>query len=399
MNTKSVIMALFGPLFIYGCCIELGPKHDPIPPFMSYQELKPKYAYIQAVTVGTLFNDGLDSIACITGYARSAGNHDYKLIIYKQSQNSEIQFYQEIQTKGTYVNDPSSIAIADIDNDNNQEIIVAHSNACVEIFHINDSSLFESSYTISTKDSYALATGDFNSDGQTDLASIGFGTDTLSVWFQNSEHRIDAKPLMIDVTHGGFDALAKGDINDDGMDDIIVMSGQEILPNIGVLLQTKAGYGEPIYCSVGDRILTHGLAVGDITNSGKDSIVVSYGGNSPFSRIAVFTSGSDGTVSTEPSVIYNSIDIPCALSIADINHDGRLDIVVNHAGWNNYGVYTQTSTGVLDEEINTQIPYYGSPINQETGFQCIAPGDFSKSGIKSDIIVVSDVGLAIMRKN
>jgi hypothetical protein len=194
------------------------------------------------------------------------------------------------------------------------------------------------------------------------------------------------------VAHGGYDDLEVGDINGDGRDDVIVMSGQLYADDdLGVLLQTPEGsMNGPFYYDLGGDQLTSGVGVGDVTGDGLNDVVVSYGGNRPSSSIAVFPQTALGTLG--PPVSLASYDIPEPVEIADLDGDGRQDVVVLHGGWNELGVYLQRPDGTLDPAEQLYPIPYASHYNPHG----LAVGDLNGDGAPDIAIADYNNGLVVL---
>jgi len=67
-----------------------------------------------------------------------------------------------------------------------------------------------------------------------------------------------------------------------------------------------------------------GIGLGDVTGDDRNDIVMSYGGNRPSSKIAVFAQGVNGVM--QAPVSYDAYDIPEPVELVDVNLDGRLDV-------------------------------------------------------------------------
>ena len=134
------------------------------------------------------------------------------------------------------------------------------------------------------------------------------------------------------------------------------MSGQlYATPNVSVLAQLAGGgFGAAASYSVGTNILTQGIGIGDVTGDGRNDVVASYGGNRPSSNIAVFAQTTLGTLAAPVS--YPSYDIPEPLDVADLDRDGRADVLTVHGGWNAAGVYRGSAGGLGAEELSA-LPY------------------------------------------
>ena len=193
------------------------------------------------------------------------------------------------------------------------------------------------------------------------------------------------------VRHGGRDDLAAADVTGDGHTDIVVMSGQGLVPNVSVLPALANGtFGAAAEYAVGGNLLTQGIGVGDVTGDGRNDVVASYGGNSPSGRIGVFEQLPAGTLVAPPTP-YQSYDIPSAVEVSDVDRDGRSDAIVVHEGWLRVGLYRGQAGGQLSGEDLYPVPFSngGNP-------QGLAVGDVTADGWP-DIVVADDLhGLLIL---
>jgi FG-GAP-like repeat/FG-GAP repeat len=257
------------------------------------------------------------------------------------------------------------------------------------VFLQNDSGTLNAGVLYASTNSNKIRIADLNHDGLMDVVGIGSGTNTASVWLQNNGGTLDSS-VIYNVTHGGYDDLEVGDVNNDGLIDIIVMSGQSLVPNLGVLIQNIGGtFNPPVYYSVGNNILTRGVAVGDVNGDHLNDVVVTYGGNKPNSKLGVFTQNVSGTL--DPVVSYVSYDIPGPVCIADLTSNGRADIIVLHGGWEKAGIYRQSLFGELLGENLYDIPNIN--LYNPNG---LAVGDINGDGRNDIAIADHNYGLVIL---
>jgi hypothetical protein len=197
-----------------------------------------------------------------------------------------------------------------------------------------------------------------------------------------------APPVAYLVAHG--DDLAVGDVNGDGWADVVVTAA-----DVGVLRQNAGGTLDPVvhYAIAGKDPLApvNGVAVGDVTGDGREDVVLSYGANAPGARVAVFA--QDGAGALGASVSYPSVDAPGPVEVADVDQDGRRDVVVAHAGFATLTVRRQAADGTLGAVVPHPVPYSG--LYNPHG---LAVADLNADG-RADAVLVGAPELALLYRS
>ena len=86
------------------------------------------------------------------------------------------------------------------------------------------------------------------------------------------------------------------------------------------------------------------------------------------------------------------MDIPTAVVAADMDADGRTDVLVAHAGWNRLGVYRQfPSHDFATEEV------YSVPYGNQYDPQGLAVGDINSDGRPDAVLADFNNGLVVLR--
>jgi len=355
--------------------------------FQNYKALATG-SYPEAVAIGDVNNDGRNDVVMTTWYSNDPVN-DYKIFVFLQNADGTLAAPVKYSTSAAYTSRPSTVAIGDINNDGRNDVVIGCSGFGIEVFSQNGSGALNAGVLYASADSHKIKIADLNHDGILDVAGIGWGTNTASVWLQNNGGTLNPA-VIYPVTHGGYDDLDVGDVNNDGWTDIVVISGQlYAVPNLGVLIQKSDGtFDNPAYYSIGGNVLTYGVAVGDVNGDHLNDVVVTYGGNRPNSKIGVFTQNASGTL--DPAVSYASYDIPEPVRIADLTGDGQSEVVVLHGGWLKAGVYFQSTSGLQAENL------YTIPDASHYNPHGLAVGDINGDSRKDIAIADYNNGLVIL---
>ncbi|MGJ0483092.1 MAG: PKD domain-containing protein [Methylomicrobium sp.] len=357
------------------------------PIFTPYTAI-PTGSWPEATAIGDVNGDGLKDVVMTTSSYFDPEN-DYKLFVFLQAANGQLQAPIKYATQGIYTSRPQSVDIGDVNGDGKNDVAVGNDRASIQIFLQDPNGNLASSAIYATQNSTVIKIGDLNGDGRLDIAGIGHGTSNASVLYQNPGGTL-APPLSFNAPHGGFDDLDIGDINADNRNDLIVMSGQGYAyDNLAILTQTLNGSFNPVvFYDLGDNVNTQGLGVGDVNGDQFNDVIVSYGGNKPASKIGIFHQQS-GVL--RPAVSLPSYDIPEPVEVKDVTGDGLSDVVVLHGGWNKMGVYVQTADGSLGAEQLFPIPYASS-----YNVQGLALGDINNDGLIDAAIADYNHGLVVL---
>ncbi|TME13729.1 MAG: hypothetical protein E6I70_15830, partial [Chloroflexi bacterium] len=172
---------------------------------------------------------------------------------------------------------------------------------------------------------YLLAVGDFNNDGIPDVA-VGNGTaGNVAILLGTGDGHFQA-PIKT-IVPGGVGVLAAGDFNKDGKLDLAVTTTQidtagthgavSILPGKG-----DGTFGTPITFLSGSAGAGP-LAVGDLNKDGVLDLVVGHGS---LTGLSVFLGNGDGSFSSP--TMYPSSYAAADFAVADVNDDGKLDLAM-----------------------------------------------------------------------
>jgi VCBS repeat protein/ASPM-SPD-2-Hydin domain-containing protein/FG-GAP repeat protein len=185
----------------------------------------------------------------------------------------------------------------------------------------------------------AVAVGDFNGDGKQDLVVVNGNANTVSIFLGNGDGTFQA-PTSNFATASGFPlAIATGDFNGDGKLDVAV-----VVERIGVV-SILLGNGDGTLQTHKDAVSGGnplGLAVGDFNGDGKLDIAVA---NANDSTASLLLGNGDGTFQNK--VDYPTGASPQAVVVGDFNGDGNLDLATANNGDNTVSILLGNGNGTF----------------------------------------------------
>lgn len=174
----------------------------------------------------------------------------------------------------------------------------------------------------------AVVIADFNNDGKKDLAAVNRGSHTVSILVGDGAGNFGAATnFSTGDTFSEPFALAVGDFNNDGKNDVVVSK-----PNVHVislLLGDGNGLlGTPVDFSVGENPAT--FAVADFNEDGRSDLAIADFG---FNNGGVYLMLGTGTGSFGSPTKFTAGPRPRYLAVGDFNQDNKIDLAVANVGF------------------------------------------------------------------
>ena len=281
-----------------------------------------------------------------------------------------------------------TFALGDFNNDKKLDLLTVNNSNVWGLGLIlgNGDGTFQSPVEVVGNDTYGafggIVAGDFNKDGNLDFAVlwlVSYGPAQLGVYLNdgtghftlNNNYVIGASTVHV------ARSLATADLNGDGNLDLVAPD----LSNSTVAV--LYGNGNGTFQNAVEFAVPYtatGVAIGDFNKDGKPDIVAAASsGCCPWGGgIAVLLNNGNGTFQSpvlysDPSGVDNGL-----VAVADLNGDGKLDVVESSEGGSNVAVFLGYGNGTFHAATAYPVPLASA----------LALGDLS-GGKKPDIVATS----------
>jgi hypothetical protein len=246
-----------------------------------------------------------------------------------------------------------------------------------------------------------MVAGDFNQDGKIDLAITGCLDQTCDnfglIVLLGKGNGAFQPPLLL--TPLPTVSLAVADLNGDGKLDLVGATNSCSSPDVcdsgslNILLGNGDGTFQAPLTFPFTGTLTSSVSVSDLNHDGKLDVVVASGNcgepDCPPGELSVFLGNGNGTFQT--AVNYSSGDFGAySVAIGDFNGDGKSDLAVSNAGRCTSFPCGVTSIGILlgngdgSFQAATTFPSSSEPLPEFVGdVRAIAAADLDGDGARS----------------
>lgn len=344
-------------------------------------------SYTEDVAVGDVNGDGrLDAILTTSAwtYMGEEPDNDWKLHAFLQKADGTLSApIERSMGWGRYV---KGLAVADFNEDGRADAVVTDQNG-VHVYP-GGANGFGAGIVWpnvgTAKGGGSVAVSDLDGDGHMDVLAFalsnedGGGTGTgLTLFYGNGKGGVArkrliqpepltwAKPLLFDATGDGRQDLLLPWDDHAGND-----SGLLVYPHDGI-----DSFSSPYRLHVGERNFVAGRTVGDFDGDGLLDIIVSRDGNTP-SALAYLRQTSRGWFKVQRR--WGTYDGASTLLGADMDTDGRDDLLVTHSGWSSVG-YLQQATLAGQSWLHDEVKYYQHESGHPTD-ESLAVGDLNGDG-------------------
>jgi hypothetical protein len=225
---------------------------------------------------------------------------------------------------------PASVAIADVNRDGKPDLVVANSGSGDVTVLLGDGkggfAPAAGSPFPAGKNPNDIAVGDFDGNGTLDLAFPNHDTHGVTVLLGDGKggFRPAAGSPVVVTSRPHPHGIAAGDFNGDGKLDFAVESWGDNA--VEVLFGTgKGGFAAPGRRFAVGKMPYQRLRSADVNRDGKpDLLTTNFEGNS----VSVLLGDGKGGFTNAPGSPFPAGRSPFCQAIADVNGDGKLDIVI-----------------------------------------------------------------------
>jgi hypothetical protein len=273
---------------------------------------------------------------------------------------------------------PQSLIVSDFNGDGKPDLALANTqDNTVSILLGKGDGTFQPGSTLPVLNApEVLIAGDFNGDGKLDIVAGYRFQDTgdvggISVLLGNGDgtftHLVDYQAGFLVF------GLAVGDFNRDGKLDLIVAAES---PQVGIVLTFLEGKGDGTFQAspaITPSANLEALAAADLNGDGRLDLITADLGGGAFVELG----NGDGTF--QPPVEYGSGRSSIGLVLGDFNADGKLDVLLSNQDQNSISILPGNGDGTFQNPID--FPAKSSTLS-------VAAGDFNGDG-RMDVAAIT----------
>jgi hypothetical protein len=294
--------------------------------------------------------------------------------------------------------EPGNILIGDMNNDRKLDLILACARArSITVLEGKGNGQFGAALSNTTVPDppHEIAAGDVNGDGKLDLVAATHDSYRVTLLTGDGKGGLTITPtpiLMKQADHPHTHGLALADVNRDNKLDLITCNASDndisLAFGDGRGNFTRAPQSYPVGPS------PYPFGVGDVNNDGSPDIVATATATGPKRREQLPLSRaltllvSDGKGSFSPRQLPIRTGEPWFAAIADLNHDGKADILATH--------HDQSAlTVLLGDGRNGFTEANGSPFDFGTSLFHFIVVDVDRDGTM-DVVATSGASIRVL---
>lgn len=279
-----------------------------------------------------------------------------------------------------------SLGAADFNGDGALDLVVGGSRGAFLLLHGGpEPGNFQEPVAISATSVSHLAIGDVNRDGKQDIVFTSVLKNTITTLLGIGDGTFTAVSFQTPSPK----LVALADMNGDGFLDIVATAEYpsttlSIFPGNG-----NGTFGDPFQTPAPSSIIA--LAVADLDGDGLMDVITGTGVLQSDPQIEVWLGRGDGTV--KGALAFATPKYPWSIAIADLDGDGRLDVITANAVDQSISILRNKGGGLLDAAV-TYVPP-SIPLYPHLTPQFVIAGAFLGTG-RTDLAVAAEEGFLLV---
>ena len=279
---------------------------------------------------------------------------------------------------------PYSVTVADVNGDGMPDLIVANVTDNTVSVLLNTTAPGAATPSFAVQQTFAtganpnsVTTADVNGDGKPDLIVANFSDNTVSVLLNTTAPGATTPSFAAQqtfATGAGPYSVTAADVNGDGKPDLIVANANA--NTVSVLLNTTApGAATPSFAvqqTAATGANPNSVTVADVNGDGMPDLIVANVTDSTVSVLLNTTAPGAAIPSFAAQQTFATGTSPTSVTVADVNGDGKPDLIVANSGSNTVSVL-----------LNTTVP--GATTPSFAAQQTVATGSFPFSVTTADV--------------